>query len=558
MFAAKRLFHTSARAMTTASKADRFALPIDPSKLPKGFKVAATYAGIKAAISPVATPPSASASGAKADPKPDLALITAEEPVAAAGTFTRNVFKAAPVVLSSDLLLQGAKSAKGARAKSILVNSGCANAVTGEGGYRDAKQTAEWVSKLQPSKNEEENKTLLLSTGVIGVPLPMQAIEKALPRIANPDALRNDEASWWSVARAFMTTDTFPKLRVRSFDLAGRRCSMVGIDKGAGMIHPNMTGPSASASSSSGGLHATLLGLVCTDAPISPASLQLALESAVARSFNCISVDGDMSTNDTIIALASGRAPSLDGQQSLAAGQELSKQSHPSEFAAFQQHLTAFCTELAHLVVRDGEGAEKFVQVHVKNAPTFADAHAIASSISTSALVKCALHGSDANWGRILCAAGYTNMRGGLVSGVSDGASQSSAFASADWQIDPNTISVRFCKPDSAKDAAATDIVDTLTVLQDGTPVQVDEAKAKALLDLEDINVEVDLQGGTWPADKATASATYWTCDFSKEYVAVSCLGSRKDDHRHIAYNFLTDQRRLQILSPVKGESIDE
>lgn len=510
----------SAAPVTSSSKAARFATPIDAQKLPQGFKVAATYAGIKAAISPVATPPSTSAT--KAAPKPDLALITAAEPVAAAGTFTRNVFKAAPVVLSSDLLVQGAETARGARAKSILVNSGCANAVTGEGGYNDARMCAEWVSQLRPAENEADNKTLLLSTGVIGVPLPMNAIKEALPKIANDEALRNDEQSWWSVARAFMTTDTFPKLRLRTFELAGRSCSMVGIDKGAGMIHPNMTGPAASSSSSGpAGLHATLLGLICTDAPIEPASLQHALEAAVAKSFNCISVDGDMSTNDTIIALASGLAPAAQGKDSLSAGQELSRESHPEEFAAFVEQLTSFCTEMAHLIVRDGEGAEKFVQVHVKGAPSFADAHAIASSISTSALVKCALHGSDANWGRILCAAGYTNMRGGLVeTAATNSASKSADFASPAWQIDPRTISVRFLKPDTAG-AQAKDVMQELIVLQDGTPLPVDETKAKALLDLEDIHIEVDLQGGTWPADKAQASATYWTCDFSKEYVAV-------------------------------------
>lgn len=506
----------------SSTKAARFATPINASNLPKGFKVAATYAGIKAAISPVAASPGGNQ--LKSNPKPDLALITADEPVSAAGTFTRNVFKAAPVVLSSDLLVQGSKTKAGSRAKSILVNSGCANAVTGQGGYNDAKQCAQWVSELRPAKNENDNKTLLLSTGVIGVPLPMNAIEKALPKIASEDALRDDEKSWWEVARAFMTTDTFPKLRTRSFELAGRQCNMVGIDKGAGMIHPNMTGPAASASA---GLHATLLGMICTDAPIEPASLQFALEAAVTKSFNCISVDGDMSTNDTIIALASGQAPTTtsDSKNSLPLGQELSRNSHPEQFAIFVDHLTEFCTELAHLIVRDGEGAEKFVQIHVKGAPTFADAHAIASSISTSALTKCALHGSDANWGRILCAAGYTNMRGGLVDSRSlDGtpqASQTSAFATKSWQIDPLSISVRFLKPKSAP-SNSSEIVNELTVLKDGTPQKVDEEKAKALLDLEDIEIEVDLQGGNWGKGKASESATYWTCDFSKEYIAIN------------------------------------
>ncbi|UZJ51649.1 hypothetical protein CBS101457_000969 [Exobasidium rhododendri] len=495
---------------TMASKLTRFATPIDASKLPIGFKVAATYAGIKAAISPVATPPSTASSTSETSPKPDLALITTSEPVAAAGTFTRNVFKAAPVVLSSDLLKQGSMTNRGSRAKSVLVNSGCANAVTGPGGYQDAKTCAQWISELRPSENQEDNKTLLLSTGVIGVPLPMSAIQNALPKVTKDAMLGNEEEKWWQVARAFMTTDTFPKLKVKSFELGGRKCGIVGIDKGAGMIHPSMTGPN----STSGELHATLLGLICTDAPIAPASLQEALEGAMSRSFNCISVDGDMSTNDTIIALASGLAPELqEGHSVVKPGAEISKEEHPQEFAAFTKELTQFCQEMAHLIVRDGEGAEKFIEIQVKGAPTYSDAHAIASSISTSALVKCALHGSDANWGRILCAAGYTNLK-----------SSSTAFQSTSWSIDPSTISVRFIKPltVSASDGNDSSIVEELVVLHNGTPQQVDENKAKALLDLEDIVIEVDLKGGNWGKEGDRETCKYWTCDFSKEYISIN------------------------------------
>jgi glutamate N-acetyltransferase/amino-acid N-acetyltransferase len=531
-----RLFSSSGRsssAAAMASKAARFSTPIDASNLPVGFKVAATYAGIKAAISPVAAPPSSSTS-AKSSPKPDLALITTDEPVSAAGTFTRNVFKAAPVVLSSDLLLQGSKTSRGSRAKSILVNSGCANAVTGQGGYQDAKQCAEWISELRPSKNQQDNKTLLLSTGVIGVPLPMPAIEKALSKITKDEVLGNEEEKWWQVARAFMTTDTFPKLKARSFTLGGRMCGMVGIDKGAGMIHPSMTGPGAT--SGGGQLHATLLGLICTDAPIEPASLQEALEQAMSRSFNCISVDGDMSTNDTIIALASGLAPEIEaGKSAIKPDTEISKTSHPQEYAAFVKILTEFCTEMAQLIVRDGEGAEKFVEVRVIGAPNYSDAHAIASSISTSALVKCALHGSDANWGRILCAAGYTNLR-----------SSSSQFVSSQWAIDPTSISVRFIRPDHSL-SSTEGIVSDLVVLHNGSPQVVDEAKAKNLLDLEDIIIEIDLKGGTWGENGIKESCTYWTCDFSKEYISVR-LKPRKGRRLLCLPFFSIDQRRLSIM----------
>jgi glutamate N-acetyltransferase/amino-acid N-acetyltransferase len=527
-----RIFSSSARASTNmTSKAARFSTPIDSSHLPLGFKVAATYAGIKAAISPVATPPPSSSS--KSSPKPDLALITTDEPVAAAGTFTRNVFKAAPVVLSSDLLLQGSKTSRGSRAKSVLVNSGCANAVTGKGGYRDAQQCAEWISKMLPSKNEQDNKTLLLSTGVIGVPLPMSAIEKALPEVTRDEVLGNQEEKWWQVARAFMTTDTFPKLKAKTFTVGGRKCGIVGIDKGAGMIHPSMTGPS-STSGVGGQLHATLLGLICTDAPVEPSSLQEALEVAMSRSFNCISVDGDMSTNDTIIALASGLAPEIEaGKSTIKPNTEISKTKHPQEYSIFVKELTDFCTEMAHLIVRDGEGAEKFVEVQVKGAPSYPDAHAIASSISTSALVKCALHGSDANWGRILCAAGYTNLR-----------SSSNEFQSTQWAIDPSTISVRFIKPSTC--SSESDIVSELVVLQDGTPVKVDEAKAKSLLDLEDIIIEIDLKGGTWGEKGNKETCKYWTCDFSKEYISVRL---NIDEEGIFAHSFFSPCHRSTAIT---------
>ncbi|PWN94420.1 Arginine biosynthesis bifunctional protein ArgJ beta chain [Acaromyces ingoldii] len=490
-----------------ATKAERFAKPINPAHLPQGFAVAATYAGIKNAISPSPSKP-------PANPKPDLALITTAVPVAAAGTFTKNAFKAAPVVLSSNLLLQGASSSNGSRAKSVLVNSGCANAVTGMGGYEDASRCATLVSELLPAENQEDNKTLLLSTGVIGVPLPMGAIQDALPRIADKDILNSSEQSWWEVARAFMTTDTFPKLRAKTFNLGGRKCGIVGIDKGAGMIHPAMTGPQGT----TGGnrqLHATLLGLVCTDAPISPEALQSALEHAMARSFNCISVDGDMSTNDTVIALASGLAPILPdaegGELALEPGEEITEQGHPQEYAQFVEELTTFCKELSHLIVRDGEGAEKFVEIDVRGAPTYEHAHRIASSISTSALVKCALHGSDANWGRILCAVGYADL-------PSAGSGQQKK-----WEIDPLKVNVQFL-PRSGQglpDDAA--VPGSLVVLKDGAPVGVDEAEAAKLLEKEDIFLRVDLQGGSWgPAEGAKESATYWTCDLSKEYVAIN------------------------------------
>ncbi|EPQ28544.1 uncharacterized protein PFL1_03848 [Pseudozyma flocculosa PF-1] len=520
-FAAQRAMSTSAAAPSAStSKWSRFVMPIDPAHLPKGFVVSSTYAGIKAAISPKPVPDaSASASTTtKVSPKPDLALIVSSKPAAAAGTFTRNVFKAAPVVVSSQVLLDGAKTPEGPRIKSILVNSGCANAVTGEQGMKDAVECSDLVADaLSPAlsrsegdaekKKKKKEETLLLSTGVIGVPLPMQAIRKCIPHLTSGNVLTGDKDAWLETARAFMTTDTFPKLRARSFELAGRKCSIVGIDKGAGMIHPAMSGPSTT-------LHATLLGLLATDAPVHPSALQSALEHAVSRSFNCISVDGDMSTNDTILLLANGLAPrssssAASGGEQVKPGDEITEASHPQSYEAFKRELTDFCKEIAHLIVRDGEGAEKFVEIKVKNAPSYETAHAIASSISTSSLVKCALHGGDANWGRILCAVGYAPL-------------PASASGKEAWRIDPSKVTVTFTPPALASERGQ-DGYEAMVVLKDGTPQPVDEEKAARLLALEDICIEVDLQGGSGAAAaSAREEATYWTCDLSKEYVAIN------------------------------------
>ncbi|PWN18125.1 arginine biosynthesis protein ArgJ [Microstroma glucosiphilum] len=489
------------RHSSTSTKAQRFVHPIDPSTIPHGFTTSATYSGIKAAISP--KPAASSSSPSSPPPKPDLALIhstTAKAP-AAAGTFTKNAFKAAPVVLSSKLLVQ-----QGRRARSILINSGCANAVTGKRGMADAEKCVAQVGGLlqEGGVDQGEASTLLLSTGVIGVPLPMDTISKHIPGLVtdvqSPSSSASAAEKWHETARAFMTTDTFPKLRTRTFTLGSSSTTyrMLGIDKGAGMIHPSMSGPK-----SSGALHATLLGFIATDAPIAPAALQSALEYAVERSFNCISVDGDMSTNDTILALANGAA--AEGLKEIEEGSE--------EYTAFAEELRSFCEELAKLIVRDGEGAEKFVEITVKNAPTRQHAHSIASSISTSALVKCALHGSDANWGRILCAVGYAPLPTNT-----DGANEAQG-----WSIDPQKVTVKFLPAKGASQG------EELVVLLDGAPQKVDEEAAGRLLQQEDICISVDLQGGQWSgggaaasAKQATEEATYWTCDFSKEYVAIN------------------------------------
>ena len=283
----------------------------------------------------------------------DLAVLlsTSSRPTSVAASFTRNAFQAAPVLVCKDVLKQTA-----GRARGLVVNSGCANAVTGKQGLSDAWAMARATDALLPSPSlpltptPAHSETLVMSTGVIGQPLPISKILSALqPRSKLANTLGSGFAAWDAAARAFMTTDTFPKLRARAFSFGdGRTCRIAGIDKGAGMIHPDM------------GPHATLLGCIATDAPVAPGALQAALDYAVQRSFNAISVDGDMSTNDTVVLFANGAA---DTDTTLG---EIDETRDPKAFVSFREGLTEFMQELAQLVVRDGEGATKFVTISVE------------------------------------------------------------------------------------------------------------------------------------------------------------------------------------------------
>ncbi|KAJ9093482.1 hypothetical protein QFC19_008341 [Naganishia cerealis] len=390
----------------------------------------------------------------------------------AAACFTRNVFKAAPVVVSTQVLDSG----KG-RVRGFVVNSGCANAVTGKKGMEDAWRMSNTVTDgLGGKQGEDGAGTLVMSTGVIGQHLPIDAITTKIPSLLS--SLSSSSAAWMSLARAFMTTDTFPKLRAREFTLTpgGPTVRMAGIDKGAGMIHPNMGPP-----------HATLLGVIATDAAIAPEALQSALTYAVDRSFNSITVDGDMSTNDTILCLANGAAVEGNGEPI----KEITEHGNPQQFAVFKEQLCDFAQQLAQLVVRDGEGATKFVTVRVKNGPSYQVSRAVAASVATSALVKTALYGQDANWGRILCAVGYTNLPAGTIS--------------------PSTVSVSFIPPTGAANSTP------LRLLTNGEPEEtIDEERASELLALEDLEICIDL------GVKDGEEATYWTCDFSHEYVTIN------------------------------------
>ncbi|KAF8961964.1 arginine biosynthesis protein ArgJ [Flammula alnicola] len=416
--------------------------PLPASSFPVGYVLGGLHAGVK-----------------KKPGVLDVAVIlsTSEHPTSAAACFTRNAFKAAPVIVN------------GGYARAVVVNSGCANAVTGKQGIDDAWAMVKETDALRPSKlaSKFEHETLVMSTGVIGQNLPISKIVEAI-RSSN-SVLGSDFSAWERAAQAFMTTDTFPKLRSRTFTIGGVEYRMAGMDKGAGMIHPNM-GPASTTFAGTKQLHATLLGCIMTDAAVSPRSLQSALTYAVDRSFNSISVDGDMSTNDSIYLLANGAASN--------GSPVIDEETNPDAY---------------DLVVRDGEGATKFVTVTVKGAPTYKDAHNIASRISTSALVKTALYGEDANWGRILAATGSVPL---LPS--STGAAP---------VIDPTKVNVTFVPSDGTT---------ALPVLVNGEPEKVDEVRAKEILSLEDFEVLVDLGMG------GNGEAKYWTCDFSYEYVRIN------------------------------------
>ncbi|ODV82276.1 Arginine biosynthesis bifunctional protein ArgJ beta chain [Suhomyces tanzawaensis NRRL Y-17324] len=421
------------------SKAERF-VP-KSGVYPKGFVVGGIHAGVK-----------------KDGKSFDLAVLKNEhgKGAVAAGVFTKNKFKAAPVQVSSRIL----KETGGEGINSLVINSGNANAVTGAQGLKDAQ---DMVKITDAVLENPANSTLVMSTGVIGNTLPIDNILAGIPKLALSH-LGNTHQHWVDCATAICTTDTFPKLVTKQFSLNNHTYTLAGLAKGAGMICPNM---------------ATLLGFFVTDAPVTASALQQILRHSTERSFNSITVDGDMSTNDTIVAVANGAAggPVIDNTAESA-----------QSFAALQAEITGFAQQLAQLVVRDGEGATKFITINVKDALSYADAKAIASSVANSSLFKTAMYGQDANWGRILCAIGY-----------SDVASEDSVI--------PAKTDVSFI---------ATDGSPALKLLVGGEPEVVDEERALELLKKEDLVIEIDLGTG------GGQEANIWTCDFSHEYVTIN------------------------------------
>lgn len=376
--------------------------------------------------------------GIKKDGRKDLALIVSEADASAAGVFTENHVKAAPVLLSQ-------KNIKRGMARAIIINSGNANACTGEIGYKHAEDMADFTAQ---SIGVSSNNILVASTGVIGVPLPINKIKKGIPLLVK----KLSASGGLKAVEAIMTTDTTSKVSAVEYKCGGKSIRIGGIAKGSGMIYPRL---------------ATMLSFITTDIAISHGLLKIALKESVNRSFNMITVDNDTSTNDTVIILANGLAvnrPITDKRS--------------KEFNLFLEALIYVSTALAKMVVKDGEGATKFVEINVDGAVNFEDAKKIAFSIANSNLVKTALFGEDPNWGRIICAAGNSGVRFNLGKiGLSIGKQK---------------------------------------ILEDGNLVKRDwEGKVRGILKQREIAIALNLKMGN-------AKASVWTTDLSHDYVSIN------------------------------------
>ena len=356
---------------------------------PKGFLAGGVFCDIKRL---------GTGKGSDKGQKRDLALIVSEIPAVVAGLFTTNQVCAAPVKVCLGRVKKGV-------ARAIVVNSGNANACTGRQGLLDAREMTALLAKHLRVPAEQ---VLVGSTGRIGVAMPMANVRAGIS--AAVTRLGNSPENAVHTAEAIMTSDTRPKQIAVEFKLGGQTVRVGGICKGAGMIQPGMsvTGKRPAARP----LHATMLYFITTDVAIGAGALQAALQEAVAQSFNRITVDGDMSTNDTVLVLANG----LAGNRALVAADVSSRKSALSQarlrhLKVFQAALNHVCLELAKMIVRDGEGVHRVVTVRVNGAKSFADADAAARAVANSALVKTSWHGGDPNWGRIIDAMGYSSAK---------------------------------------------------------------------------------------------------------------------------------------------------
>ncbi|KAG8630603.1 hypothetical protein KVT40_002222 [Elsinoe batatas] len=462
----------SAPVDTIPASKQRFIPNRESSHIPKGFVLGSAHAGVKASNKT----------------KDDVCIIASEQLCSAAGYFTTNAFRAAPVSVSINSLKGNSQGIRG-----VVINSGCANAVTGNDGFDHAhamasrvdelfSDTAQAESSIKPpgdkdASGKETHQTLVMSTGVIGQKLPIEKILGVLPQIK--DSLATGYDAWLSTAKAIMTTDTFPKLVTRQFTLPSHpdtTYTIAGISKGAGMIHPNL---------------ATLLSVICTDVKISSRNLRWVGSLPISNSFNSISIDGDTSTNDSVVILANGAA----APESAAAVTP----ENVEDWEALRSVIQSVTTDLAQLVVRDGEGATKFITIRVSGAETSQDASKVAETIARSPLVKTAMYGRDANWGRILCAIGNSGVH-----------------------VIRNRVTVAFGLGNPTKRESGHVHEDKMTLVKWGQPQEVDEELAKEVLEKEDVSIYVKLDDRGGDPTNNKGRATYWTCDFSHEYVTIN------------------------------------
>ncbi|MFA5513629.1 MAG: bifunctional ornithine acetyltransferase/N-acetylglutamate synthase [Sphaerochaetaceae bacterium] len=373
----------------------------------------------------------------------DLTVLVSSSLATVAGVFTTNTVKAAPVIWDQNII----EKKKGAFA--LVVNSGNANACTGKQGLEDAAETAEIVAK---QLNCNDNEVLVCSTGVIGYTLPMEKIREGIGFCI--EKLESSVKASKESAQAILTTDTFAKEVAVQVEIEGKTVTIAAMSKGSGMIHPNM---------------ATMLSFVTTDAKIEQSFFQKLLKEAVQESYNMISIDGDTSTNDTVLAFA-------NGQSQISEITENSPQAN-----IFGEAFKYVNQQMAKKIVLDGEGATKFIEVEVTGAESNEDAKLMARSIISSNLVKTAFFGSDANWGRIICAMGYSKA-----------------------SFNPNDVSITYMSNKGL-----------IVVLQEGLPVTFDESLAKKILKEDEIKVKI-------VAGTKEGKAVAWGCDLSYEYVKIN------------------------------------
>ncbi|MFD2208584.1 bifunctional ornithine acetyltransferase/N-acetylglutamate synthase [Virgibacillus halophilus] len=385
---------------------------------PAGFQAAGIHCGVKRK-------------------RNDLGIIYSEIPASAAAVYTKNIIQAAPITVTKESLEQSGNI------QAVIVNSGNANACTGKKGLEDARDIRDAVAKhFQVLSNH----VAVASTGIIGLPMPMEKIMPAISML-KPSGKKNAAAQF---AESVLTTDTFKKKICYQTEIEGKIVTMGGVAKGSGMIEPNM---------------GTMLGFLTTDANITPSELQRALKQAVDGTFNCITVDGDTSTNDMVLALANG----------LAENDSLSPE-HP-DWEAFTGLIHHVCEDLAKMIARDGEGATKLISVEVAGAKDDCEARKVAKTVVGSSLVKTAVFGVDANWGRIIAAIGYSGAN-----------------------VNPQTI-----------DAA----IGPIKMLEDSQPLPFSEKDAKAYLQKDDIHIAIDLKNGP-------GQGKAWGCDLTYDYVRIN------------------------------------